>query len=114
MKNLNFNNKTFALVENSQKGKVNAETVFKYKQDGDLVTADYYGGTIRYGKIIAKLKGDELQMLYQCLTVDDELKAGKAIAKVSCTNTGKLKLDLNWEWISDDNEKGTSQFIEID
>jgi len=114
MNAVNFNNKTFALIENSQKGKVNADTVFKYKQEGDLVTADYQGVTIRCGKIIAKLKGDELLMLYQCLTIDDELKAGKAIAKVSFTNTNKLKLDLDWEWITDGNEQGTSQFIEID
>ena len=114
MKNFNFNNKTFVLLENSKKGKVNAETVFKYKQEGDLVTAEYFGGTIRYGKIVGLLQGDDLKMLYQCLTVDNELKAGKASAKVAYTNTGRLKLDLNWQWITDNNEKGTSQYIEID
>lgn len=114
MNDINFNNKTFALVENSQKGKVNHETVFKYKQEGDLVTADYYGGTIRYGKIIAKLKEEKLLMLYQCLTAENELKAGKGIAKVSFTNTGKLKLELDWEWITDIKENGKSTFIEID
>ncbi len=114
MKHLNFNNKTFALVENSKKGKVNAETVFKYKQKGDLVTADYHGGPIAYGKIIAHLKGDTLHMLYQCFTVDNELKAGKGTANISHTNTGKLKLDIDWQWMTDSKAKGKSQFIEVE
>jgi ribosomal protein S18 acetylase RimI-like enzyme len=42
----NFNGKTFALVQNSDNGKVNTDTVFKYKQEENLVTADYYGGSI--------------------------------------------------------------------
>ena len=81
MDNYNFNNKTFVLLENSENGKVNSDTVFKYKQEGNIVTADYSGGTVIYGKIIAVLKGDVLDMLYQCVTTDNELKAGKAIAE---------------------------------
>ncbi|MBL0084531.1 MAG: hypothetical protein IPP37_19790 [Saprospiraceae bacterium] len=72
---------------------------FEYKQNGNLVTAEYYGGTIKYGKIIADLIDDELNMLYQCLTTDNQLKAGKGIAKVSLTDEGKIKLKLNWEWL---------------
>lgn len=114
MTKFNFNNKRFALIQNSDSGQVNSETVFEYKQDGNLVTADYFGGTIRYGKIIATLKDDELNMFYQCLTTDKELKAGKAIAKISLTDTGKMTLNLNWEWLTNGTEKGTSEYIEIE
>ena len=110
----NFNNKRFALIQNSESGRVNSETIFEYKQDNNLVTADYYGGSIEYGKIIADLQDDELCMLYQCLTTDKQLKAGKAKAKISLTNTGKIKLSLNWEWLTDSNEKGYSEYVEID
>jgi hypothetical protein len=113
MNKFNFDNKTFALIQNSESGQVNFETVFEYKQDGNLVTADYYGGTIKYGKIIADLKGDELNMLYQCLTTDNQLKAGKAIAKISTTDDKKIKLCLNWEWLTNGNEKGISEYVEI-
>jgi hypothetical protein len=108
----NFNNKQFSLVENSKKGKVNSDTIFEYKQTGDLVTADYFGGTVTYGKIIAIHKGDHLDMMYQCATTDNELKAGKAIAKISQLENGKLKLNLNWEWLDNNNERGTSEYIE--
>ena len=41
MKTINFNNKRFILIDNSENGKVNSDTIFEYKQDGNLVTADY-------------------------------------------------------------------------
>ena len=112
MKDLNFNNKRFSLIENSENGKVNSETIFEYKQDGDLVTADYFGGTVRYGKIIAELKDNKLKMLYLCLTTDNELKAGRADAEISLTENNKIKLKLNWEWLGDKKDNGISEYIE--
>lgn len=113
MSTYNFDNKRFALIQNSESGQVNSETFFEYKQQDNLVTADYFGGTIKYGKIIAELKEDELNMLYQCMTTDNQLKAGKAIAKISMADNGKIKLNLNWEWLTNGNEKGVSEYIEI-
>ncbi len=112
MTKIDFNNKTFSLIENSEKGTVNSDTIFKYSQNKELVTADYYGGSIKYGKIIAVLKNKQLDMLYQCLTLDNELKAGKAIAEISVAEKGKLKLKLNWEWLGNKNENGISEYIE--
>jgi hypothetical protein len=113
MNRFNFNNKKFRLIENSVNGKVNADTIFEFKQEGNLVTADYFGGTIRYGKIIAILEDDKLRMLYQCLTTGNELKAGKAIAQISFMENGKMKLNLDWEWLGGGYEKGISEYIEI-
>jgi len=73
MKNVNFNNKKFFLIENSENGTVNSETVFEYKQEGDLVTAVYYGGNIINGNIIAVLKDNQLEMLYHCVTTENQL-----------------------------------------
>lgn len=112
MPKIDLHNKTFLLVENSKKGTVNAETVFHYKQHGALVTAEYQGGPITCGKIIAVLKNNTLDMLYQCLTTDNELKAGKASAKISFTENDKMKLKLNWQWMDKTKEKGTSVYIE--
>lgn len=114
MSKFNFKNKKFALIQNSDNGQVNTETVFNYNQDGNLVTADYFGGTIKYGKIIAELKDNELNMLYQCLTTDNELKAGKALAQISLTENDKIKLSLDWEWLTNGSEKGKSEYIEIE
>jgi hypothetical protein len=112
MSAFNFNNKTFYLLENSESGKVNVDTIFKYQQKENVVTADYSGGTIKYGKIIATLDNDILNMIYQCVTSENELKAGKAIAKVSFTKEHKIHLKLNWQWLNGKKEKGISEYLE--
>ncbi|MBS7252491.1 hypothetical protein [Flavobacterium branchiicola] len=114
MNPFDFNNKRFALIQNTDNGQVNTETIFNYKQEENLVTADYFGGTVKYGKIIAELKDDQLNMLYQCLTTDNQLKAGKAVAQITLTENSKIKLALNWQWLTNGNEKGQSEYIEID
>lgn len=113
MTHFNFQNKTFRLLDNSPAGKASEETLFYYKQDGDLVTADYFGGSIVYGKIIARMQGDQLHMLYQCLTGDDELMAGKATATISLTEDGKIHLKLHWQWLEDVQQSGTSEYQEV-
>jgi len=112
MTKFNFHNKIFFLLENSESGKVNSDTVFNYKQKGNIVTADYSGGIIKYGKIIATLENDILNMIYQCVTTENELKAGKAIAKISLTKEHKILLQLNWQWLNGNQEKGVSEYLE--
>ncbi len=109
----NFDNKTFILIDNSNNGTVSNEAVFRYKQIDNLVTADYSGGTIKHGRIIAKLVDDHLEMLYHCLTTDDVLKAGSAIAQITLSESNKMKLQLNWRWLTGDLSSGTSEYIEI-
>ncbi len=109
----NFDHKTFTLLENSAKGSASATTIFKYRQDGNLVTADYQGGAIRYGKIIARLEGEKLHMLYQCMTEAGDLKAGRAIADISMTADQKIRLQLNWEWLGEEEGKGVSEYVEV-
>jgi len=108
----NFHNKTFKLVQNSSEGEVTSDTIFHFQQNEDIVTADYHGGTIAHGKIIALLKNDKLEMRYHCITVDDELKAGKAIAEISILCNGRMQLSLEWEWI-DRAGSGQSVYLEI-
>ena len=112
MSQINLNNKTFVLLENSENGQVNKETLFEYKQEANLVTAEYSGGSILKGAIIGRLQGSELSMLYHCITSSNDLKAGKAIAQVSTNIDGKIELRLKWEWLTSD-ERGESLYIEL-
>ena len=109
---VNFDNKKFRLLDNSSEGKVDSETIFYYKQKNELVTADYFGGSIIFGKIIAQHIGDTLHMLYNCYTTSKELKAGKAQAHISKSKEDKILLTLNWQWL-ENAKTGTSTYIEI-
>ena len=115
MGKIDLNGKKFGLLANSENGEVSTETLFYYEQKGALVTAEYRGGSIRYGKILARQNTDNsLEMLYQCLTDEGELKAGNAFAKVSVNETGQIQLDLKWQWLNGDKTSGTSTYVEID
>jgi hypothetical protein len=52
--NINYNNKTFVSKENTDNGEVSSQTIFKYYQEGSIVWADYSGGEIVKGHLIAK------------------------------------------------------------
>ena len=114
MPTINFHNKKFGLLHNSKEGIASDETIFYYQQDGDLVTADYKGGSIKCGKIIARqLPNNDLEMLYQCITLESELRAGKAYAKTTLNANGKIQLNLDWSWISGGDGAGTSTYVEL-
>ena len=108
----NLHNKEFRLLQNSESGEVDKSTLFKYTQDDNFVSAEYHGGTIRYGKIIATLDDDVLDMLYQCVTHDGILKAGRAKANISTNEENKIILHLKWQWLNGNQESGESTYLE--
>ena len=110
--NFNLDNKSFVLLNNSEEGTVDQATVFHYNQNGNLVKAEYHGGQILWGTIVGELIRDKMKMLYQCMTVDGELKAGQAFAKLSWHANKKIRLDLEWKWLGDHTGKGTSIYLE--
>jgi len=111
---INFNDKTFRLLDNSANGIANKETVFKYKQVDDLVSGDYFGGEIYLGNIMGVVEGATLNMVYQCITAEKELKAGEAKAEISFTDKGKMKLKVDWRWLNGEQSQGVSEYIETD
>lgn len=61
----NLEGKVFRSVSNTGNGEVGAGTRFHYRQAGDIVTADYSGGGILVGHLIARaLAGGQLDMRY--------------------------------------------------
>lgn len=108
---VNLAGKTFILLQNSAHGSATSETIVRWKKEEEVLTAVYTGGAIIYGRIVGLQHGMKLNLLYHCLTVDNELKAGKAIADISFAPDEKLRLDLDWEWL-DGGEKGHSAYVE--
>ncbi|PWL40498.1 hypothetical protein DKG77_01700 [Flagellimonas aquimarina] len=111
---MNLNNKRFVTL-NNRKGLASNETVFQYYQNGKTITGSYKGGAIVEGLIVGKQIGDnKIQLLYQCLTDQGELKAGQSTGIVLKNAENKLELKFEWNWINGTLTAGHSEYIEIE
>ena len=114
MAEINYDNKIFASVQNSETGEVGAETVFHYHQKDNLVWAEYAGGKIVFGNLIAKIAdNDSLEMRYQHLNKQGELMTGECLSTPEALSDGRIRLHEKWCWTSGDFSKGESIVEEI-
>lgn len=111
---IDYNGRTFRSVSNTENGEVSRETIFRYSQEGKVVTATYSGGGIITGSIIAIV--DEqgvLDMRYQHINDRYELMTGKCISRPEVLENGKIRLHEEWQWTCKDFSKGRSVVEEI-
>ncbi len=106
---INYDNKKFASVENSESGEVSSETVFHYHQKDNLVWAEYAGGGIVFGNLIAKVdENGNLEMRYQHLNKQGELMTGICHSTPEILADGRIRLYEKWQWTSGDLSEGES------
>ena len=110
----NLEGKTFRSVSNTANGEVGAETVFRYHQSGDIVTATYDGGGIVSGHLIAKvLASGQLDMRYHHVNASGELMLGKCLSTPRRLADGRLAFSEEWQWLSGDLSAGHSDIEEV-
>lgn len=111
---MNYNNKKFRVFKNSENGETTTETIFEYKQNGNILTSEYSGGQIIKGHLIGLVddKG-KIEMSYHQVNTKGELMTGICFSEPKLTANGKIKLYENWKWTSGDKSSGTSVLIEI-
>ena len=111
---INYNNKTFRPVSNTENGETSSETVFLYKQEGSVLTSEYAGGRIVKGHLIGLVNEQgEIEMRYHQVNDKGELMTGKCTSKPELMSNGKIRLHETWEWTSGDYSKGQSVIEEI-
>jgi hypothetical protein len=90
--------KTFRVVRNDgPDAEVNAETVFEYRQRGDLVEAAYSGGKVRAGRLVGVLEGDVLRQAYVQVNQAGEIRSGRSTIAVRRSG-GRIQLVDEWRW----------------
>lgn len=110
---MNLNQKKF-ITTNNENGLSSNETVFHYFQNDNTITGHYKGGAIVEGFIVGKQTDvSKIELLYQCLTTDGELKVGESKGIISKGQNGKLHLAFDWNWLNGDRSGGTSIYTEI-
>lgn len=109
MSDISYDKRRFCSVQNSGTGEVGSETIFHYHQKGDLVWAEYEGGEIVLGSLIAKSDADgNLDMRYQHLNKSGGLMTGKCLSTPEVLPDGRIRLHEKWQWTSGDLSSGES------
>ncbi len=111
---INYDGRLFRGVSNSDSGEVSSETLFRYHQDGDVLSGDYAGGDVRIGHLLGLVHNDgSLEFTYHHINVCGELMAGRCESRVRHED-GRLMLDERWQWLTGNQDHGTSVVMEVD
>lgn len=102
---LSLHEKVFHVVRNDgPDAEVSAATVFRYRQYGDVVEAEYGGGRVRVGRLVGVLDGEVLRQAYVQVNDLGELRSGRSTIVVRRMGD-RVQLIDEWEW--DAGGKGT-------
>jgi len=105
----NYDGKTFKPVSNSANGETSGDTVFHYRQAGNILTAAYNGGRIQSGHLIGLVDADGvIDMRYHQVNNAGELMTGRCRSVPERMDNGKIRLHETWEWTSGDRSSGQS------
>jgi hypothetical protein len=111
---MDYDGRMFRSVANSANGEVDAQTVFRYYQQGNIVWATYQGGSIQWGTLIAKVDDAGcLEMRYQHINTLGELMTGQCASTPEILADGRIRLHEKWQWTSGDHSSGESIVEEI-
>ena len=111
MDKINYDNKIFESISNTENGEVNEETVFNYHQNGNYIWAECSGGKIIKGFLVGYITEDEkLHFHYEHINTDKIIRTGKCESEAKINGDGKIELVEKWEWTNGDKSKGESNF----
>jgi len=106
---INLNNKKFVSIDNTENGEVSGDTVFEYFQEGKIVWADYSGGSIVKGHLVAVM--DErgcLDMRYHHINNQNKIMTGICRSKPEILTDGRIRFYEEWQWTTGDTSHGRS------
>ncbi|KAJ6445171.1 antigenic cell wall galactomannoprotein [Purpureocillium lavendulum] len=112
---ISFDGKTFRSKSNTANGEVGAETTFHYHQDGNVVWAQYAGGSVVRGSLIAVVAegSSKLDMRYHHVNRDGKLMTGRCVSRPEVLPDGRLRMHETWKWTSGDESSGESIVEEV-
>ena len=106
---IDYNGKKFRPVSNTENGETSSETIFLYKQSGNILTSEYSGGKIITGHLIGKVDDNGcIDMRYHQVNDAGEIMTGTCQSSPEILNNGKIRLHETWQWTSGDRSAGRS------
>ena len=111
---MNYNDKVFKPIRNTENGETSEQTVFHYKQNQNILTCTYFGGKIVVGQLIGLVdKNGDIDMRYHQINIQGQIMTGRCKSKPEILQNGKIRLHEDWQWTSGDNSYGQSIIEEI-
>ena len=112
---MDYNDKYFHVCTNVDHGETSSETVFHYRQKGNILTGTYNGGAIAAGQLIGTIDGDGIiDMRYHQVNNAGEVNTGICKSTPEIMDNGKIRLHERWQWTSGERQEGISMIEEID
>lgn len=106
---INYHQKTFKSISNTDNGEVGEQTLFHYQQQGNVLWAEYSGGAIVKGFLVAKIiENDALDMRYEHINTVGEIMTGLCLSTPEILSDGRIRLHEKWQWTSGDLSSGES------
>lgn len=114
MSAINYNNKQFRAAMNSDNGEVDADLVFHYRQNGNILSCAYAGGRIVQGQLLGIVQEDgSIDMRYHQVNTAGQIMTGTCHSTPEIMPDGKIKLHESWQWTSGDLSAGNSVLVEL-
>ncbi|MGG3466132.1 n-acetylglutamate synthase [Neobacillus pocheonensis] len=111
---INYNGRTFVSIENTANGEVSSKTSFRYKQEGNIISATYSGGEIVKGFLIGIVNGDGcLEFRYNHVNTKNEIRGGECVSTPEILADGRIRLNEKWKWLDTEEAEGSSMIEEI-
>lgn len=111
---INYNDRKFRTISNSDNGEVDVEMTFQYQQTGNVLTCTYSGKHIVQGHLIGLVdESCNIRMSYHQINEEGILMTGICDSTPEILENGKIRLYEKWQWTSGDQSKGQSILEEI-
>lgn len=111
---INYHNRKFKVVSNSENGELSENQIFVYLQKGNVLTSNYSNTNILSGHILGIVNDDDsLDISYHQINVSNELKTGICHSKPEILSSGKIRINESWKWTSGDFSEGFSTLEEF-
>ena len=96
---INYHGRKFSGMTNTPNGQVNGDTIFRYEQHDDILTATYSGGRILEGYILGRvMQNSSLQFVYHHIDDNGHLRSGHCVSIPQVLPDGRIRLHEKWAW----------------
>ncbi len=109
---ISLDGRLFRPTDDTVGGEVGTDTVFVFRQEGDLIHARYAGGRVRLGYLVGTRTGTTIHVRYAQVNTMGDTATGQSHDRIEILSDGRLRLHERWSWDSQEGS-GTSILEEI-